>query len=150
MVYSLRAVAEGQWLGYLVPGLSTVVAIVLLTLNKKLKSGSHCLSSPKCIVSTMITMLAGDWKPCDVLTSCSWRCSTKLSYVMDNLVLRSPWNCAGLHKWSVTRYALRRVRWSPLIRDPKGARGTWINFCWVCVAGLSEPLPLYSLFCGQL
>ena len=27
---------------------------------------------------------------------------------------------------------------------------TWVNFCWVCAAGLSEPLPDYSLFCGQL
>ena len=60
VVYSVRAVAEGQWLGYLVHGLSTIIAIVLLTLTKKLKSGSHCLSSPKCIVSTMIIMLACD------------------------------------------------------------------------------------------
>ena len=29
-------------------------------------------------------------------------------------------------------------------------RGTWVNFCWVCAAGLSEPLLHYSLFCGQL
>ena len=28
--------------------------------------------------------------------------------------------------------------------------GTWVNFCRVCAAGLSEPLPDYSLFCGQL
>ena len=28
--------------------------------------------------------------------------------------------------------------------------GTWVNFCWVCAAGLSEPLPHYSLFCSQL
>ena len=27
---------------------------------------------------------------------------------------------------------------------------TWVYFCWVCVAGLSEPLPHYSLFCDQL
>ena len=26
---------------------------------------------------------------------------------------------------------------------------TCINFCWVCDAGLSEPLPHYSLFCGN-
>ena len=32
---------------------------------------------------------------------------------------------------------------------PRGG-GTWVNFCWVCTAGLSEPLPHYSLFCGQL
>ena len=35
--------------------------------------------------------------------------------------------------------------------SPKKFRGvTWVNFCWVCAAGLSEPLPHYSLFCGQL
>ena len=28
--------------------------------------------------------------------------------------------------------------------------GTWVNFCWVCAAGLSRPLPHYSLFCSQL
>ena len=32
--------------------------------------------------------------------------------------------------------------------QPRGA--TWVNFCWVCAAGLLEPLPHYSLFCGQL
>ena len=26
----------------------------------------------------------------------------------------------------------------------------WVNFCWVCAAGLSEPLPHCSRFCGQL
>ena len=31
-----------------------------------------------------------------------------------------------------------------------GGGGTWVKFCWVCAAGLSEPLPHYSLFCGQL
>ena len=25
---------------------------------------------------------------------------------------------------------------------------TWVNFCWVCAAGLSEPRPHYSLFCS--
>ena len=58
MVYCVRVVSEGQWLGYLVPGFFTVVAVMLLTLNKKFKFGSHCLSSPKCIVSMMIIMLA--------------------------------------------------------------------------------------------
>ena len=28
--------------------------------------------------------------------------------------------------------------------------GTWVNVCWVCAAGLSEPLPHFSLFFGQL
>ena len=33
---------------------------------------------------------------------------------------------------------------------PKKPLGvTWVNFCRVCAAGLSEPLPRYSLFCGQ-
>ena len=32
----------------------------------------------------------------------------------------------------------------------EGVGVTWVNFCWVCAAGLSEPLPHYSLFCGQL
>ena len=32
-------------------------------------------------------------------------------------------------------------------RPPAGA--TWGNFCWVCAAGLSEPLP-HSLFCGHI
>ena len=41
-------------------------------------------------------------------TSLSWRCSIKLSYLTDNLVLRSPRNCAGLHKWSVMWRTLRR------------------------------------------
>ena len=29
---------------------------------------------------------------------------------------------------------------------PGGGGGTWVQFCWVCAAGLSEPLPHYSLF----
>ena len=67
VVYSVRAVGRS------VVSLSTVVTSVLLTLNKKLKCGSHCLPSP--IVGTTIIMMAGDWKPCDVLTSRSWRCT---------------------------------------------------------------------------
>ena len=31
-----------------------------------------------------------------------------------------------------------------------GGGGTWVNICWVCAAGLSQPLPHYSLFFGQL
>ena len=27
--------------------------------------------------------------------------------------------------------------------------GTWVNFCWVCAAGLSKPLPHYSVFSSQ-
>ena len=32
----------------------------------------------------------------------------------------------------------------------EGGGGTWLNFCWVCAAGLSEPIPHYSLFCDQI
>ena len=35
-------------------------------------------------------------------------------------------------------------------RVGEGGGGTWVNVCWVCAAGLSEPLPHYSLFLGQL
>ena len=31
-----------------------------------------------------------------------------------------------------------------------GVGCTWVNFCWVCAAGLSEPLPNNSLLCGRL
>ena len=30
-----------------------------------------------------------------------------------------------------------------------GVGGTWVRFCWVCAAGLSEPPPHYSLFYSQ-
>ena len=31
-----------------------------------------------------------------------------------------------------------------------GGGDTLVNVCWVCAAGISEPLPRYSLFFGQL
>ena len=34
--------------------------------------------------------------------------------------------------------------------EGKTGWGTWVNFCWVRAADLSEPLPHYSLFCAQL
>ena len=39
---------------------------------------------------------------------------------------------------------------SQYLASKPGGGGTWVNFCWVCAAGLSEPLPHYSLFRGQL
>ena len=47
-------------------------------------------------------------------------------------------------------------RW--VIMQLAGGNGTkvgwggsiWVNFFWVCAVSLSEPLPRYSLFCGQL
>ena len=26
--------------------------------------------------------------------------------------------------------------------EGEGGRGTWVNLCWVCATGLSEPLPI--------
>ena len=34
--------------------------------------------------------------------------------------------------------------------SPGGGGVSWVNFCWVCAAGLSKPLPHYSLFCGNI
>ena len=31
----------------------------------------------------------------------------------------------------------------------EGGGGTWVNFCWVCAAGLSKPVPHYSVFSSQ-
>ena len=31
---------------------------------------------------------------------------------------------------------------------PRGV--TWVNFCWVCAASLSEPLPHHNLFCSHI
>ena len=35
-------------------------------------------------------------------------------------------------------------------QPPPGGVCTWVKFCWLCAAGLSEPLPHYRLFCDQL
>ena len=35
---------------------------------------------------------------------------------------------------------------SSLLTGGGGGGGTWVKFCWVCAAGISEPLPHYSLF----
>ena len=47
--------------------------------------------------------------------------------------------------WPVSSY-------DPVIRviQKRNRGGTWVNACWLCAAGLSEPLPHYSLFFGQL
>ena len=45
-----------------------------------------------------------------------------------------------------------KLLWVMVDFRPRGGGGgvTRVNFCWVCAAGLSEPLPHYSLFRGQL
>ena len=133
---------DGRWLGYQVLGLFTVVTDVFLTLNKKLKSRSHCLSSP--IVGTTIIMLAGEPQTyfrsslpsrsddrkyvCGSQARCyltTWAKHPKHTRDVhkiklcdgQNLVSRSPRSCAGLRKWRVTRHALSRIHWRSLTRD---------------------------------
>ena len=49
-----------------------------------------------------------------------------------------------------TKYLFRADKKKSKIVGKYPGGGTWVNFCWVCAAGLSEPLPHYSLFCSQL
>ena len=35
---------------------------------------------------------------------------------------------------------------SQLVDDINAREVPWVNFCWVCAAGISESLPHYSLF----
>ena len=51
----------------------------------------------------------------------------------------------GLHK-----KGLHNVSHSLIVFPGGGGRGTWVNVCWVCAAGLSEPLAHHSLFFGHL
>ena len=37
---------------------------------------------------------------------------------------------------------------TPPTPEGVGGEGCWVNFCWVCVIGLSEPLLHYIAFCG--
>ena len=50
--------------------------------------------------------------------------------------------------------ALSLITWSWWVQPPlhlsPPREVTWANICWVCAAGLSEPLPHYSLFCGHI
>ena len=76
----------------------------------------------------MSQVAVGNWtKIVCPQTSRSWRCSIKVSYVTDNLVLRSPRNCAGLRKWSVTQHTLRRspLKLTDKIRSLKRKENWW-------------------------
>ena len=46
--------------------------------------------------------------------------------------------------------AMRKLRISYGLERSFPREGTWVNFCQVCAAGLSEPLPHHSLFCGHI
>ena len=71
----------------------------------------------------------------------------------DSVHLTSHWSLLLARKTRETLATSKssKLRWfifTLLDGIPRGV--TWVNFCWVCAAGLSEPLPHYSLFCGQL
>ena len=51
---------------------------------------------------------------------------------------------AGLEKSERTCHLQKRLQ----VTSPGG--DICFNFCWECVAGLSEPLAHYSLFCGLI
>ena len=51
--------------------------------------------------------------------------------------------------WDPVELSRKTVMISTKPRRPPPGGVTCVNFCWVCAAGLSEPLPHYSLFCGQ-
>ena len=53
----------------------------------------------------------------------------------------------------MTNVHLNSAKKNNLTNIPGGGGGggvSRVEFCWVCAVGLSEPLPHYSLFCGQL
>ena len=56
--------------------------------------------------------------------------------------------------WSKSVYltfvSIRSCNVFVCLPSPPRGKGTWVNFSWVCAAGLSEPPPHYSLFCGRL
>ena len=62
------------------------------------------------------------------------------------------WWPKHLQKMLIT-YLLDKIFCVPVLQSGfhrgGGGGGTSVNFYWVCAAGLSEPLPHYSLFCGQ-
>ena len=59
-------------------------------------------------------------------------------------------NLSKFKKWKTPPNWVKHKNNRSKDRLGEGGRVTRINFCWVCAAGLSEPLPHYSLFCGQL
>ena len=81
----------------------------------------------------MLQVAVGNWtKIICPQTSRSWRCSIKVSYVMDNLILRSPRNCAGLRKkCNMTRAqeVSTEAHWQEMFFEAEGEL-TKITSCW--------------------
>ena len=58
---------------------------------------------------------------------------------------------AGYNEHSLSLQTPRRIEiYIALLNHPPGGGVTWVNSCWICAAGLSEPLPHYILFSDQL
>ena len=55
----------------------------------------------------------------------------------------------GIHRGQTTPEAKQSSPSSLMVVVVEGGGDTGANFCLVCAAGLSEPLPHYSLLCGQ-
>ena len=55
----------------------------------------------------------------------------------------------GIHRGQTTPEAKQSSPNSLMVVVEGGGGDTGANFCLVCAAGLSEPLPHYSLLCGQ-
>ena len=64
---------------------------------------------------------------------------------------RSCFRCQKKYRYHLTEIFDRNFRTNSKCspRGGRGGGGTWVNFCWVCATGLSEPLPNYRLFCAQ-
>ena len=87
---------------------------------------------------------------------CYWRLADASCLIIHNsykLPLTKNCRCSLYYNIELPLLGLLEIfRPTVLTHMPRarGEGGTWVNFCWVCAAGLSEPQPHYSLFCGQL
>ena len=61
----------------------------------------------------------------------------------------TPWMVRKNKRWLSNKHPY----WLSTLVPTRGGREggvTWVNFCWVCAAGLSKPRPHYSPYCGDI
>jgi len=58
-------------------------------------------------------------------------------------ILICNWNIA-FHEIDIKETQSNGIHEVHLFNTEFPTGGTWVNLCWVCAAGLSEPLPHYS------
>ena len=103
--------------------------------------------------------LCADYFPCFLKNSCRIPVGYQAQLFSDTIMLAKPesvhrhktcWN--KKNKYLVTNRILYLHTGLTDQSTPGkgGVEGNWVNFCWVYAAGLSDPLPHYILFCGQL